>query len=193
MAGNIGIWANYHTGKFEVIPEHETWIRAGNNAEKIGVPDDIYEDVILGNKPVKDRNKMILELLDKTSLMRIREHGNLCTFEFSNRNVKKPLDMIAVVAKYLQFGPLSSMWIVNFAERTEVNLTYEKFLENYKKKNGGDIKKLAESIEMKIDKSSLRNLFEGCEMKIDDGFDFNHLRNIPDDMASIIGNCINNE
>ena len=38
-----GAWINIKTGKFEWITEHCDWIKVHGNAQKIGLPEEVFE------------------------------------------------------------------------------------------------------------------------------------------------------
>lgn len=52
-----GYWANYDSGDVFLIHEHEMWIRADGNAEKLGVPSPLFADAAVKYKPQRDRKK----------------------------------------------------------------------------------------------------------------------------------------
>lgn len=126
MAGNKGLWVNYATQEIFEIDEHERYIRRDGNARKIGVPDYLISE-FSEFEPVKDRDKFLLFIIDKSPLMRVREHGNYAAFEFSARKADKVFEMINKVGNYLGFGPFSGLYIVNHADNTSASLTWEDF------------------------------------------------------------------
>jgi len=126
MAGNKGLWVNYATQEIFEIDEHERYIRRDGNAKKIGVPDYIVDEFD-EFEPVKDRDKFLLFILDKSPLIRVREHGNYATFEFSARKADKVFEAINKVGNYLGLGQFSGMYIVNHADNTSASLTWQDF------------------------------------------------------------------
>lgn len=126
MAGNKGLWVNYATQEIFEIDEHERYIRRSDNAKKIGVPDYIIEE--FGEfKPSEDRDKFLLFILDKSPLMRVREHGNYAIFEFSARKADRVFEAINKVGNFLGFGMFSGLYIVNHADNTSANLNWGDF------------------------------------------------------------------
>jgi len=175
MASGEGYWANYSNGKCFPVDEHENWLRRGNNAEKIGVPAELAEE-FSDYVPQQDRNKFLLTILDKTYLMRVRDHGEYATFEFSNRNIVKPLAEILIIAESpLGLGDYSTMHIINFATREEISISYEEFKDQYAG-NEDRLSDLKESVllESISEDQSFRNFFPNA--KLADNFDWNELR-----------------
>jgi hypothetical protein len=120
-----GYWINYVTGKTFVIDEHERWLRDPRNAAKIGLPKMVME-ALSKFKPVKDREKMLLFVLQHSPLMRVRGHGNFITFEYSSSSRSDPMDAIWTWGKK-NAGEYTGMYIVNFATGEKVNIFWKDF------------------------------------------------------------------
>ena len=73
-----GFWGNYETGIWFQIDEHERWLRRGNNAEWLGVPDN----VIAKFTHFADRDTLLPFVWRHAPVMRWRGHGESVTFEF---------------------------------------------------------------------------------------------------------------
>ena len=146
MANNIGLWINYNTGQIEEIDDHERWIRRGNNARKFGVPDDVISD-FKDFVPAEDREKFLLFILDKSSLMRCRSHGNYVTFEFSSRRIEKPIAAIRKASEVIGLGMYSGMFISNLATGEQVSTNYLTFKRH--SQWADKVIQLSERVEMK--------------------------------------------
>jgi hypothetical protein len=162
MAGNKGLWVNYSTEEIWEIDEHQTFLYTGNNHEKMGVPDWLWDKIKDKQDPSK-RLAAIIQVMAGSPLMRVREHGNSCTFEFSNPDSEQPLRMIAKVAKYLGFGPFSELIIINFFTREEVFIKYADFEKKYDSVE--KISQMAESIVLENPLPTLESLFESISNK----------------------------
>ena len=120
-----GYWLNFHTGKHFTIDEHEQWLRSPENAEKLGLSQEVI-DKFGDFSPVKDRNKFLILVMQQSPIMRIRRHGSYVTFEYYSHSSKDPMEAIGLWAEnYL--GPLSEMHIVNFATDEMTNIPWSEF------------------------------------------------------------------
>ena len=85
-----GFWGNYETGVWFLIDEHERWLRRGNNAAKLGVP----ESVVSAFPQFPDRETLLPFVLRHAPVMRWRCHGTSVTFEFYAEDWEKPQAII---------------------------------------------------------------------------------------------------
>ena len=120
-----GYWVNYATLYWEMITEHETWIRDEDNARRIGVPPEVFEH-FREYVPHDDRVPMLTRLLDSTPLMRIRGHGVSITFEFSNPDPKFPLQALVFWCEECA-GEQNMLVIRNFATGREHHVRWSEF------------------------------------------------------------------
>lgn len=120
-----GFWMNYATLEWEMITEHETWIREKSNAERIGVPPEVYEH-FREYVPHDDRVPFLSWLLDMTPLIRIRGHGVSITFEFSNPDPRFPLQAIELWSAECA-GEQSRLLIRNFATGQEYEVGWSEY------------------------------------------------------------------
>ena len=120
-----GYWINYRTGKEFPIDEHERWLRKPGNAKKLGLPDRVA-DAISGFEPVKDREKMILFVMQHAPVMRARGHGNYVTFEFASRRRQDPMDAIWMWG-LSNAGDYTGLYIVNFATGEKTSIYWKDF------------------------------------------------------------------
>ena len=85
-----GFWGNYEMGIWFQIDEHERWLRRGNNAARLGVPDDVIAEF-----PHYARRDTLLPFVWRHApVMRWRCHGESVTFEFYAENWAKPLGLV---------------------------------------------------------------------------------------------------
>lgn len=118
-----GYWINYRTGRTFEIHEHEQWIRAEGNAQRLGVPSRViacFRDF----KPTTDRDKFLLHVMKCAPVMRVRGHGDSVTFEFWARLKVKPLDAIRLWIEK-NAGPWTLLNIVNLARQESAQLYYK--------------------------------------------------------------------
>ena len=106
---NEGYWGNYETGKWFPIDEHERWLRRGDNAAKLGVP----ESVAVAFPRFPDRETLLPFVYRHAPVMRWRCYGTSTTFEFYADDWQKPL---AIIRKWctLFAGDFLFLRMVNF-------------------------------------------------------------------------------
>lgn len=122
-----GYWINYSTNKIFQVEEHEDWIRDLKNAKKIKLPKSLI-NTFDEYEPKKDRNEFIMNIMEKSSLMRMRGHGTYFTFEFSNKRIKRPIDAIWDFCMS-NAGPYTGLLIVNLSTKQQSQMTYKTFLD----------------------------------------------------------------
>ncbi len=107
-----GYWGNYETGVWFPIDEHERWLRRGDNAAKLGVP----ESVAAAFPRFSDRETLLPFVFCHAPVMRWRCHGTSATFEFYADDWQKPL---AIIRKWctLFAGDFLRLRMVNFNGR----------------------------------------------------------------------------
>jgi hypothetical protein len=120
-----GYWLNYNNGKEFEIDEHEQWIRTPGNAKKLGVPANVI--AMFGKfKPAIDRDKFLLFVMKNAPVIRARGHGSVISFEYNSRDRQAPMDSILVLAEKFA-GPLSQLYIVNFATKETTQMSFQEF------------------------------------------------------------------
>ena len=124
---NEGYWINYDTGKEFPINEHERWLRTPGNAQKLGVPRSVIA-MFKKFKPEKDRDKFLMFVMSKASVMRVRGHGGHVAFEYSSRDRQAPMDAIWMWGKR-NAGPFTGLYIVNFGTNETTSIIYSQFEE----------------------------------------------------------------
>jgi len=85
-----GFWGNYETGKWFQIDEHEMWIRRGDNAVLLGVPENVIADF----SRFTNRETLLPYVFRCAPIMRWRCHGASVTFEFYSDDWERPLELI---------------------------------------------------------------------------------------------------
>ena len=144
---NSGYWINYNKSKFFRVDEHERWIRRWQNAKKLGISKDLFDE--FGEfTPVEDREELLLYVMEKAPVMRMRGHGAQYSFEFNTRRAKKPIESIWEFGMDYA-GDYTSMYIVNFATKEVVQMLFKDF--NDLMENGRDdaIMKVAKKMKMR--------------------------------------------
>ena len=112
-----GYWINYKTGAVLFIDDHWNWLRAGNNAIRIGVPREVVAE--FNRKDLRqDRIRFLLYVIRRAPLIRVRGHGASITFEFY---AAEPAEALQAILRFLretiQPGPGMFLCVVNFAEQ----------------------------------------------------------------------------
>jgi len=122
---NEGYWGNYMTGEIFLIDEHEMWIRRGNNASKLGIPQAVqrrFKEFMVK----EDRDRLLSFIFAHAPVMRFRGHGSYVTFEFNCADWAKPLELVCIWSE-ANAGPLLGLLIVNFATNEAIEATWETF------------------------------------------------------------------
>ena len=121
-----GFWINYERQDIHLIDEHERWLRRGNNAARLGVPQRIRA-VFDDYEPVRDRDEFLRYIMKQLPLMRVRGHGSFSTFE----HAASPLDMRphrAILAwGEVNAGPALLLSISNLRTNTGQSDTWARF------------------------------------------------------------------
>ena len=138
---NSGYWINYSTGKVFRIDEHERWIRRWNNAKKLGIPESLYDEFDEFT-PVEDRDEFLMYVMEKAPVMRMRGHGVVYSFEFNTRRAKKPIEAVWEFCEDYA-GDYTSVYIVNFATKEQVQMLYKDFRDLMEQGRETDIMKTA--------------------------------------------------
>jgi hypothetical protein len=124
---NEGYWINYERDITIPIDEHERFIRDPKNAKKIGLSPSVIKS-FSKFKPVQDRDRFLLFLMQQAPIMRVRGHGSSITFEFSTHSRQTAMDSIWVFGKE-NAGPFTMLNIVNFATGEKVEMLFQDFEE----------------------------------------------------------------
>lgn len=155
MAASKGLWVNYATGEIWEVNEHQTFLFSGDNRVKMGVPNWLW-DKIEGKDDPDKRLAVLLQIIAGAPLIRVRQHGTLCSFEFSDPDSAQPLKAIAKAAEFLGLGNFSDLLIINFFTREEIYVKYKDFKEKFE--DVEKISQLAESFSLKSPLPKLSDL-----------------------------------
>lgn len=153
-----GYWLNYRTGKEFEIDEHEQWIRTPGNAKKLGVPQNVIE-AFSKFRPVTDRDKFLLFVLKNAPVIRARGHGGYIAFEYNSRERQSPLESIWALAKQ-HAGPFSQLYIVNFATKETVQMSFQQFEETMDRDGVEGLMRVATIRRFSVKKAIARELLE---------------------------------
>jgi hypothetical protein len=123
-----GYWINYDRERTFQADEHESWLRSSGNAKKLGVPPNVIS-MFDKFKPMRDRDKFLMFVMQHAPIMRVRGHGDYMTFEYNSRSRREPLDAIWMFGKK-NLGPFSTMLMVNFATKENTQMSFQEFEEN---------------------------------------------------------------
>lgn len=97
-----------------LIDEHEHWLRRGENAKKLGVPQKVIK--IFGDyEPGTARDEFLLYIIMNAPVMRVRGHIDHVTFEHAAESDEKPLRAIKTWGE-LNAGPTTFLHVVNLAD-----------------------------------------------------------------------------
>ena len=142
-----GWWINYRTGKSFEINEHERWLRELGNAGKLGVPSSV---VAMFGKFIseKDRDKFLLFVMQNAPVMRVRGHGSYASFEYSSRERQAPMEAVAEWGGR-NAGPFTSLNIVNFATKEDVQTTWQDFERTMDEGGAEAVLRVAGKVEMR--------------------------------------------
>ena len=153
-----GYWINYRTGKEFSVDEHEEWLRAPGNAKKLGVPQSVI-DMFGKFKPVKDRDKFLLFVVNNAPVMRVRGHGVTIAFEYASRERQSPMEAIWALAKK-DAGPFSQLYIVNFATKESTQMMYSDFEKTMDSEGADAVMRVAAVRGFSVKDSIARELLE---------------------------------
>ena len=154
-----GWWINFRNDKmFGPLDEHERYLREGDNAKKMGIPQNVI-DRFDQFEPVKDRDKLLLFVMQHSPLMRVRGHGVSTTFEYSSHERSAPLDSIFLFAKN-NLGPYSDIVINNFATRESANMNFADFEETMDRGGAEAVMRTASILKMRMNRRIAKELLE---------------------------------
>jgi hypothetical protein len=79
-----GAWINVATGKFEWITEHCDWMKNHENAERIGLPENVFRQIKdMPNDYNGPKREKILRAVMDAGFVRVRGHGPYIGIEFT--------------------------------------------------------------------------------------------------------------
>jgi hypothetical protein len=127
-----GAWINIKTGRFEWITEHCDWIKVLRNAQKIGLPDEVYEKIkdVPNDYSGPKREKLLRTVMD-AGFVRVRGHGSWIAIEFTaatEKTLRASRDFLGQVC-----GPYSMLRFNNVDTGESLELTHQEFVERMSK------------------------------------------------------------
>lgn len=122
-----GYFINYNNGKVIQVEEHETWLRTQGNAKRLGVPDNVMR-AASKFKPIRDRDKFLMFIMQNSPIMRMRGHGDYVTFEYASHDRQDPMDAIWLWGKK-NAGPYTQIYINNLETGENTQTRFEQFEE----------------------------------------------------------------
>lgn len=130
-----GAWINIATGRFEWITEHCDWIKLPQNAAKIGLPNNVFQQIKdIPNDYNGPKREKILRLVMDAGFVRVRGHGSFIAIEFTapRENVCR------ASAEFLHqiCGPLTVLRFNDLHAGKTVEMTYQEFDAQMKKQGG---------------------------------------------------------
>jgi hypothetical protein len=121
-----GAWINVKTGQFEWITEHCDWIKVHRNAQKIGLSEEVYEQVKdMQNDYSGPKRERLLRTVMDAGFIRARGHGPWTAIEFTARTddaMRASQDFLREVC-----GPYSALRFNNIGTGESLELTYREF------------------------------------------------------------------
>ena len=149
------------------IDEHERWLRRGNNAELLGVPE--YTREKFGDYKVEiDRDELLKMVLKEAPIIRMRGHKTYFTFEFNSSKINDALWTIFEFMGYAG-GTATGMYVVNFATGEKIQAYYDKFRQYMDEDRAETLfrkgKEIGESTYKSLPESSFRRIFPDTMVK----------------------------
>jgi hypothetical protein len=127
-----GAWINVKTGRFEWITEHCDWIKVRGNAQKIGLPKEVWERIkdMPNDYSGPKREKLLRTIMD-AGFIRVRGHGSWIAIEFTAETqdvLRASRDFLSQVC-----GPYSVLRFNNVGANESLELTFREFEERTSK------------------------------------------------------------
>jgi len=133
-----GAWVNIATGRFEWITEHCDWIKVHENAQKIGLPENVFQQIknIPNDYSGPKRERILRAVMDAAAgFIRVRGHGSWIAIEFTAptetalRACRNFLRQVCGPLSVLRFNHLGGK------KNETIELTYEQFEERMKEED----------------------------------------------------------
>jgi len=129
-----GYWINIRTGQAELVQEHANFLKDHVHAQKIGLPENVYEQLKdIPNDYSGPNREKILRLAMGEGLIRLRGHGQWIAIEFTApteaalRACRNLLDQVC--------GPFTVLRFNNLQTGETVEVTYQEFEQRMKKQD----------------------------------------------------------
>ena len=79
-----GAWINISNRQWCWITEHADWIQVGENAQRIGLPDEVWQRIkLISNDYRGPKRESILKAVMDAGFIRMRGYGDSFSFEFT--------------------------------------------------------------------------------------------------------------
>lgn len=121
-----GAWINVNTGRFEWITEHCDWIKDHSNAQKIGLPKEVWERIKdMPNDYSGPKREKLLRTIMAAGFIRVRGHGSWIAIEFTAPTedaLRASRDFLGQVC-----GQYSVLRFNNIGANESLELTYQEF------------------------------------------------------------------
>ena len=122
-----GWWMNWkNPEKRFYVHDHEDWIRQGDNAKKLGVPQNIINDFPKFERSTS-HEAFLIHIMKHVPVMRVRGHGVDTTFEYYAHERQDPMWAVYMFARTEHAGPYSWLNISNLATREYTSITWQDF------------------------------------------------------------------
>ena len=124
---NEGAWINAHTGAWNWITEHASWIQNLENARSLGMTEAVHAELAAIPRDFNGPGRReILRVAMDAGFIRVRGHGEYVTFEFTlppSVAIRAALPFMA-----LNFGALTGCVFTNLTVGTSLGLSYKELM-----------------------------------------------------------------
>ena len=123
-----GFWINIATGRHERITEHCDWIKVPENAEKIGLPENVFQEIknLPNDYGGPKREKILRAVMNAArGFIRVRGHGSWIAVEFT----APTKDALGACSSLLPevCGPLTVLRFNNLRTNESLEMTFVEF------------------------------------------------------------------
>ncbi len=120
-----GYWLDPRQQQSYLVTRHELWVLDRENAERAGIPSEIYEHLVTLD-PVRHQDEIRLAAI-RCGLIRIRDHGNSISVQFSAdpTQVSAYLQSVFQLLRDVGTHRFSDLRIDNFANQESVRISLE--------------------------------------------------------------------
>ena len=126
MAVQDAAWINVRTGKFEWIDEHARWIKNEMNAEKLGIPKDVWAEIakIPNDYSGPLREKILLKVMN-AGFVRARKYASYISLEFTAPSVEALWSAYEFL--HALCGPYTQVRFTNLRTGERIELSYKQY------------------------------------------------------------------
>jgi hypothetical protein len=121
-----GYWISIKSGQAELVQEHCDFMKDHARAQKIGLPENVYEQIKdIPNDYSGPRRERILRLVMAAGFIRVRGHGDWIAIEFTAPTNEA---MIACSSLLRQVcGPLTVLRLNNLSTDESLEMAFQEF------------------------------------------------------------------